>query len=180
MNCSASATARACPPLSPRRCILRSGIRRVARRRGARDVGDALLSRHRPARQLLRRRRRRHIGRAHWDAHYTFSRTGRPVHNSITAGFAFKDGLIARHADRFSFWRWSRQALGPVGLWLGWTPLLRARVRANARAGLKDWVRNGGQDHSRICTAPSRMLVNTTAGDHGQVRLKETWQRRSG
>ena len=63
--------------------------------------------------------------------------------------FAFKDGLIARHTDRFSFWRWSRQALGPVGLWLGWTPFLRAKVRANARAGLQDWVRNGGQDHSR-------------------------------
>ena len=57
--------------------------------------------------------------------------------------------MIARHTDRFSFWRWSRQALGPVGLWLGWTPFLRAKVRANARAGLKDWVRNGGQDHSR-------------------------------
>ena len=89
------------------------------------------------------------IGRAHWDAHYTFSPTGRPVHNSITAGFAFKDGLIARHMDRFSFWRWSRQALGPAGLWLGWTPFLTAKVRATARAGLRDWVRNGGQDHSR-------------------------------
>ena len=74
---------------------------------------------------------------------------GDEARDSITAGFAFKDGLIARHADRFSFWRWSRQALGPVGLWLGWTPFLRARVRADARAGLQDWVRNGGQDHSR-------------------------------
>ena len=75
-------------------------------------------------------------GSAHWEAHYRFSSTGRMVHNIIDAQFGFKDGLIATHRDRFSFWRWSRQALGPAGLALGWTPLLRNKVRAQAAANL--------------------------------------------
>ena len=75
-------------------------------------------------------------GSAHWLADYTFSATGRPVHNEVQARFRFRDGLICDHEDQFSFWAWSRQALGPVGLALGWTPLLRARVRREARAGL--------------------------------------------
>lgn len=43
-------------------------------------------------------------GSAHWEAHYLFSKTGRKVHNRIDALFAFRDGLIVRHIDRFSFW----------------------------------------------------------------------------
>lgn len=80
-------------------------------------------------------------GRAHWDARYTFTQTGRRVLNRIDATFAFRDGLIARHDDRFSFWRWARQALGPAGLLLGWTPLLRAKVGRTARAGLDAYLR---------------------------------------
>jgi hypothetical protein len=72
-------------------------------------------------------------GTARWIATYTF-RTGRPVTNDIRAEFRFRDGKITEHRDSFSFWRWSRQALGPVGLALGWTPLLRAAVRKRARA----------------------------------------------
>ncbi len=80
-------------------------------------------------------------GSAHWLAHYTFSATGRPVHNDVQARFRFRDGLICDHQDRFSFWAWSRQALGPAGLALGWTPLLRARVRREALAGLQAFRR---------------------------------------
>lgn len=76
-------------------------------------------------------------GRAHWIAHYTFSGTGRKVENRIDAAFRFADGLIADHVDTFSFWRWSRQALGAPGLLLGWTPMLRAKVREQARANLE-------------------------------------------
>lgn len=75
-------------------------------------------------------------GRAHWEAYYCFSATGRRVHNVIDAEFEFRDGLIVRHRDRFSFWRWSRQALGPAGWLLGWTPLLAAKVRAQAAKNL--------------------------------------------
>lgn len=80
-------------------------------------------------------------GSAHWDARYTFSQTRRPVLNRIDAAFEFRDGLIVRHTDTFDFWTWSRQALGPAGLLLGWTPLLRNKVRAAARAGLQAYMR---------------------------------------
>jgi hypothetical protein len=80
-------------------------------------------------------------GRAHWEAHYRFSATGRLVHNSIDAEFTFNpDGRIATHRDSFNFWRWSRQALGVPGLLLGWTPFLQAKVRTQARASLQKFL----------------------------------------
>jgi uncharacterized protein len=79
-------------------------------------------------------------GSAHWVARYTYAQTGRPVVNDIRARFRFRDGLIADHRDEFSFHRWARQALGPVGLLLGWTPLLRAAVRRRARAALDEFL----------------------------------------
>lgn len=78
---------------------------------------------------------------AHWEATYRFSATGRMVHNVIDAEFEFDAaGLIARHRDRFDFWRWTRQALGAPGLLLGWTPMLRAKVRAQAAKGLQRFM----------------------------------------
>ena len=79
-------------------------------------------------------------GRADWQAWYTFSSTGRPVHNIVHSRFRLADGLIASQVDAFAFWRWSRQALGPVGLMLGWTPLVRDKVRAEARASLERFL----------------------------------------
>ena len=80
-------------------------------------------------------------GKAHWDAHYLFSATGRTVLNKIDAEFDFDSaGLITRHRDRFDFWRWARQALGTPGLLLGWTPFLRNKVRAQAAANLKRFL----------------------------------------
>jgi ketosteroid isomerase-like protein len=80
-------------------------------------------------------------GTAHWRAHYNFSQTGRPVVNDVQAGFRFKEGLIADHHDDFDFYRWSRQALGPVGLLLGWTPLVRSKVRRMAAGRLAQFSR---------------------------------------
>ena len=79
-------------------------------------------------------------GKAHWDAVYTFSQTGRKVHNQVDALFAFRDGKIVRHIDRFSFWRWSSQALGPLGLLLGWSWPVKVLVRKNAQASLDQWM----------------------------------------
>ena len=73
---------------------------------------------------------------ARWIARYTFGRTGRKVVNDVRATFVIRDGLIAEHDDRFSFHRWSRQALGAPGLLLGWTPILRGATRRQARASL--------------------------------------------
>ena len=79
-------------------------------------------------------------GRAHWEARYTFSSTGRKVHNVIEAAFQFQSGRILVHHDTFSFWRWSSQALGPSGLLLGWSPFLHNKVRATARARLDKFI----------------------------------------
>lgn len=78
-------------------------------------------------------------GSAHWRAHYTFAQTDRKVVNDVRATFRFRDGLIAEHVDRFSFWAWSRQALGPIGTLLGWNPLVRASTSRKARQGLEQF-----------------------------------------
>jgi ketosteroid isomerase-like protein len=75
-------------------------------------------------------------GAAQWQAWYTFSSSGRKVHNRVRARFRFADGLIVEHVDDFDFWRWSRQALGGAGLLLGWTPQLRRKVCAEAQRAL--------------------------------------------
>ena len=56
--------------------------------------------------------------------------------NDVRATFKIADGLIVDHVDRFSFWAWSRQALGAPGVLLGWTPILRGKVGGTARKGL--------------------------------------------
>ena len=63
------------------------------------------------------------------------------MHNIIEAQFTFQDGLIHTHRDTFDFWRWSRQALGPAGVLLGWTPMLHNKVRREARRGLDAYLK---------------------------------------
>lgn len=71
-------------------------------------------------------------GSADWVAVYTFSKTGRKVTNRVSARFEFKDGKIIKHTDQFSFWKWAGQALGLSGYLLGWTPLVKNKVRGQA------------------------------------------------
>lgn len=78
-------------------------------------------------------------GSAHWEAWYTFSASGRPVHNIIDAEFEFRDGLILRHIDRFDFHRWAGQALGLPGKLLGGTGFLQRKVQGQAAKGLAQW-----------------------------------------
>ncbi|MDO8969867.1 MAG: nuclear transport factor 2 family protein, partial [Saprospiraceae bacterium] len=79
-------------------------------------------------------------GSAHWEAWYTFSKTGRKVHNIIEAQFEFKDGLIYRHTDQFDFARWSRQALGLTGWLLGWSGFLKNKVSSTAMKNLRRFM----------------------------------------
>lgn len=79
-------------------------------------------------------------GSARWTATYAFGRAGRRVRNVIDARFEFRDGLIVRHVDAFSLWRWAGMALGPAGALLGWTPLVQRRIRRDARKGLDAYV----------------------------------------
>jgi hypothetical protein len=78
-------------------------------------------------------------GETHWEARYRYARTGRMGHKLIDAEFRFQDGLIIEHRDRFSFRRWARQAVGPAGGVLGWTPYGRGKVQAEAAQGLAMW-----------------------------------------
>jgi ketosteroid isomerase-like protein len=78
-------------------------------------------------------------GRVHWEAWYTFSTTGRRVHNVVDASFRFRDGEIVHHVDDFDFWRWTRHALGLSGILLGWTPIVRNKVQAMAAKRLEEW-----------------------------------------
>ncbi len=78
---------------------------------------------------------------AYWIARYTFTRTGRPVENHVAATLRVDGGRIVQHVDQFSFWRWSRQALGPAGWLLGWTPLLQRKLQATAAQSLDAFLK---------------------------------------
>ncbi len=80
-------------------------------------------------------------GRAHWEARYDFTATGRKVHNVIDATFEFKDGKIIRHADKFDLWRWAGMALGPKGKLLGWLPPIQNAIHKNAVKSLDSFER---------------------------------------
>tara|TARA_R110001592_G_scaffold359369_2_gene665908 strand:+ start:16104 stop:16571 length:468 start_codon:yes stop_codon:yes gene_type:complete len=77
----------------------------------------------------------------HWEPIYTFSGTGRKVHNRIDTRIELKDGKIWKQRDVFSFWSWASQALGLPGKLLGWTPLLKNKVRKTANKSLEDFKR---------------------------------------
>lgn len=76
-------------------------------------------------------------GRAHWEARYLFSATGRSVHNVIDARFELRDGKIVRHADTFDLWRWAGMALGAKGKLLGWAPPIQNAIHKTAMRGLE-------------------------------------------
>lgn len=75
-------------------------------------------------------------GSADWVAEYTFSLTGKKVINKVHADFIFSNGKITKHTDHFSFWKWASQAFGIKGFLLGWTPLMKNKVREQALARL--------------------------------------------
>ena len=79
-------------------------------------------------------------GRAHWEAHYSFSKGSRPVHNVVDASFVFQDGLIIGHTDTFDLWKWTRMAIGPAGTALGWSGPFQNKVRATAMGGLRKFI----------------------------------------
>jgi hypothetical protein len=81
-------------------------------------------------------------GEARWKATYTFSGTGRKVVNRVKSEFRFKDGTIWAQRDAFSFWNWSRQALGPVGLFFGWAHRLQQIAQRKAAKNLDAFLKS--------------------------------------
>lgn len=81
-------------------------------------------------------------GSAHWDANYTFSRTGNKVHNRIDATFEFKDGLIITHTDVFNLRKWAGQAIGIKGKILGGTTFFRKKLQIQTNKLLDRFIAN--------------------------------------
>lgn len=78
-------------------------------------------------------------GKARWEAFYTFSKTGRKVHNVIHATFKLKDGKIINHEDRFNLYKWSKQTMGLKGILMGWTPFFRKKLNNQTRFLLSEF-----------------------------------------
>lgn len=83
-------------------------------------------------------------GRAHWEAKYVFSQTGRKVHNKIKAQFEFQDGKIIRHIDEFNVHRWAKQALGFKGWLLGGTGFFRKKLNTQTNRMLDKFEKTNG------------------------------------
>ena len=79
-------------------------------------------------------------GSAKWEAWYTFSKTGRQVHNKIEADFVFKDGLIIEHNDSFVLRKWATQAFGFKGRVIGGTAFFRKRIQGSSNVALTKYV----------------------------------------
>ena len=79
-------------------------------------------------------------GSAHWEAWYTFSGSGKKVHNIIDASFEFRNGTIIRHTDRFDLHRWAGQALGLPGKLLGGLAFMHNKIRTMAAKNLDAYL----------------------------------------
>lgn len=79
-------------------------------------------------------------GTCEWQASYTFSKTGRHVINNVKAHMRIEGGRITEHTDEFSFYTWSRQALGLPGMLLGWSGYLKNKVRQEALKSLHTFM----------------------------------------
>ena len=77
---------------------------------------------------------------AYWEANYTFSKTGRRVHNKVNATFTFLDGQIISHTDHFNLWVWSQQALGLSGWLLGWSGAFQKKFQKTTQNLLKEYT----------------------------------------
>ncbi len=83
--------------------------------------------------------------KAYWEAFYTFSQTGRKVHNIISASFVLKDGLIIKHTDNFNLHKWAKQALGLKGFLLGKTKFFKKKLNQQTNKLLNEYEMNYAQ-----------------------------------
>ncbi len=76
----------------------------------------------------------------HWEAFYTFSQTGRKVHNKIRAELSLEGGEIVEHSDSFNLYSWSKQALGFQGLLIGWSPFFKKKLQVHTNRMFDRWI----------------------------------------
>lgn len=79
-------------------------------------------------------------GSADWVAKYSFGEKQRSVTNRVSARFKFKDGKIIEHIDTFDLWKWSQQAMGPIGYLLGWSSFMRNKIQNTTNSRLDSYL----------------------------------------
>lgn len=82
-----------------------------------------------------------------WEARYAFSKTGRKIHNKITAHLTVEEGKIIKHIDKFNLWKWSQQAFGFKGFLIGWTPFFKAKLQHQTRDLLNKYIHSNIEKH---------------------------------
>jgi len=83
-------------------------------------------------------------GKVKWIANYRFGPQKRAVENHIWAAFELKNGKIIRHQDRFNRWKWAAQALGLLGVLLGWSGFMQSKIQQRSRRSLEKYMRKAG------------------------------------
>ena len=78
-------------------------------------------------------------GAVHWEAWYTFSKTGREVHNIVDAEFEFKNSKIIKHTDTFNLHKWASQAMGLKGKLFGGTNFFKNKLQKQTNKLLNDF-----------------------------------------
>jgi hypothetical protein len=74
-----------------------------------------------------------------WEAHYTYSATGRKVVNNVRSVMQIENGLIVKQNDSFDLGKWTGQALPPVVAQVfAWFPDLT--IRKLARKNLNGYI----------------------------------------
>jgi ketosteroid isomerase-like protein len=82
-----------------------------------------------------------HRAVAEWKAKYLFSKTNRLVINDIRSTFTIENGKIVKQVDQFNFWKWTTMALGITGWFLGWTSMVKNKVRTQALSNLAKFMK---------------------------------------
>ena len=75
-----------------------------------------------------------------WQAEYTFSKTGRKVVNNCKAHMKIENGLITGHSDAWSLHKWSEQAIGLTGRFLGWAGFFQRKMKNAAKRNLINYI----------------------------------------
>lgn len=76
-----------------------------------------------------------------WTADYLFSKTGRKVVNKGKAHMKIENGYITEHSDAWSLHKWSEQAIGLPGKFLGWAGFFQRKLKNTAKRNLMDFMR---------------------------------------
>ena len=79
-------------------------------------------------------------GSATWTAIYEYGPKKRKVINNVSAEFTFQDGKIIQHTDTFDLWKWTKQAMGPVGYLLGWSSFIKSKIQKTTNSQLDAFI----------------------------------------